>query len=112
MCPKCAYNEELSVDVRNCADDEAVRLKVESESQIKCPNCDHEFMEHVWLKAPAVGTSADPKSDANLKRLQQSLRERFIKRELDDVRHKHGKLYDDSIRSAAAQRIKKGEKPV
>jgi hypothetical protein len=51
----------------------------------------------------------DPKSDKNLAKMQKNLRERFIKKEIDDVRHKHGRLYDDAVRSSAAQRIKSEE---
>jgi hypothetical protein len=105
LCEECGYEEDRSVDMRQ-TDEE-----VERDMLVKCPNCDHEYMSKVWRTAPSVG-GGDPKSDANLARMQKSLKERFIKKDLDQVRHTHGKLYDDSIRSMSVERIKKGEKPI
>jgi DNA-directed RNA polymerase subunit RPC12/RpoP len=102
MCPKCSYEEERSVDMRNSEEE------IQRDMLIKCPNCDHEHLEQVIRHAPSVGMG-DPKSDKNLAKMQKNLRERFIKKEIDDVRHKHGRLYDDAVRSSAAQRIKSEE---
>jgi hypothetical protein len=109
MCAECGYAENRSIDVRGCEndDDRAERMTA------PCPNCDGVDMERVFLTSPTMKLGDnDPRSDANIAKYQRHLKERFIKKEVDDVRHKHGALYDDAVRSVAAQRIKKGEKPV
>lgn len=105
LCPKCQYEEERSVDLRGCETDEQREQLMNAE--LKCPNCEEADMERVWRHAPSVGSR--PGSDEYVSKMKKSFRERFIKKEVDDVRHKHGKLYDDAVRSAAATRIKKGE---
>lgn len=50
-------------------------------------------------------------SDRQIKALKSSFRERFVKKEMDDVRHKHGDAFTDAVRGAAVERIKKGEEP-
>lgn len=101
-CPKCQYTEERSIDFRGC-DTEQDRVQA---MKIVCPNCEHPEMEVVWRSAPAVG---GPRygTDAEISKMKKSFKDRFIRKEVDDVRHKFGKLYDDSVRSAAAQKIKK-----
>jgi hypothetical protein len=101
ICPDCDYHEEHTFDLRGMSEDEK---EATIESGIKCPNCDCEKMQRVWLKAPS-GKVADAAGD--IAKMKKSFHERFIKHELDDVRDKKGKLYDESIRSAAAQRIAK-----
>jgi hypothetical protein len=101
LCEECKYEEERSIDMRQ-TDEE-----IDRDMLVKCPNCDHEYMIKVWRTAPSVSNYHDPKSDKSLKAMQNNLKQRFIKKEVDDVRHKHGRLYDDSIQSAAATRIKK-----
>jgi len=98
-CPECGHQEEHTFDLRGMNDDEK---QATIDSGIKCPNCDYETMNRVWRKAPS-GRVADAAGD--ISRMQQSFKERFVKKELDDVRDKFGKLYDESTRSAAAQRI-------
>jgi len=105
MCEGCSYEEERSVDMRNSEEE------IERDMLVACPNCDHGNMIKVYRTAPSVG-GGDPKSDANLAKMQGSLKRRFLKKEADDVRHKFGVNYDDSLRSAAATRIAKGEKPI
>jgi len=38
--------------------------------------------------------------------LQQACRDHFHKKELDEVRHKHGSAIDDSLKGAAVEKIK------
>lgn len=101
VCPECEYREDRSIDMReiDTPEQEAAAM------QIKCPNCDHEYMEREWRTAPS-GVSPGTEVD----KMKRSFRERFIKKEVDDVRHKHGRLYDDAVVSSAAQRIKDGKK--
>lgn len=107
QCPACLYTEERSVDLRDCETEEQMQERIDRDTLITCPNCEG-MMERVWIHAPStVNGSAKPKSDDQIRKFQQSCKERFVKKELDDVRHKHGRLYDDSVRSAAAQKIKK-----
>jgi hypothetical protein len=105
QCPKCQYEEERSIDLRGCDTDEEREQRMSAE--LKCPNCEEAEMERVWRHAPSVGTKSG--SDEYVAKMKKSFKERFIKKELDQVRHKHGRLYDDAVRSAAATRIKKGE---
>jgi len=63
-------------------------------------------MHRVFLKAP-MGRVGGKSSSRSIASMKKSFNERFVKKEIDDVRHKHGKVFDDSLRSAAAQRIKK-----
>ena len=57
-------------------------------------------------RAVSVGKFLNERSDATIAARKESFNQRFLKHEVDDVRHKHGKLFDDSLRSAEAQRIK------
>jgi len=108
MCPECKYEEERTIDLRECDTEELVAQAM----IVKCPNCDHDSMEQVWRRAPSSPAthSLSDMHPGNISRMQQSFKERFIKKEVDDVRHKFGKLYDDGVRSAAAARIKKSVK--
>jgi hypothetical protein len=103
-CPECHYEEERSIDNRQ-TDEEVAR-----DMLVKCPNCDHEHMERVIRTAPSVSQYHNPKSDKSLKAMQNNLKQRFLKKEADDVRHKHGVNFDDSLNSAAVKRIEKGDK--
>lgn len=105
-CPECGYQEEHSFDLRGMSEEEKDATIA---SGIRCPNCDHEKMNRVWIKAPGMKMGKD--SDMhNINRMKQSFKERFVKKELDDVRNKFGRLYDDSTRSAAAQKIESNVK--
>lgn len=101
QCPNCKYEEDQSIDCRGLEDDQ---ITAASES-FKCPSCDHEFMEKVWRTVPAakMGNDRDPH---NIKRMQNSFQQRFVKKDLDNVRHKFGKLFDDSLVSGAVAKAK------
>lgn len=109
MCENCGYHEEYSVDLRDKETDQDIELAMNPE--IRCPNCEEADLQRVWLQAPSVGRFTNDNSSAAFEARKASFRERFVKKELDDVRNKHGKLFDESLRSAAAQRIKKDEAP-
>jgi len=74
-----------------------------------CPNCSEGVLTLTFRKAP-MGRIGGEKSTRSIESMKESLDQRFIKKDLDDVRHKWGVLYDDSIRSAAVQRIVAKEK--
>ena len=105
QCPKCEYEEERSIDLRGIETEDGRNR----EMIIMCPNCEHPEMDRIWKKAPSIKMGND-RSDAGIARMKNSFRDRFVKKEIDDVRHKYGRLYDDSVGSAAAQRIGKSVK--
>jgi len=71
----------------------------------ECPECKYGWLHRVWRKAPA-GRIGGEGSDRQIKSMQKSFRERFFKKGIDDVRHKHGSAIDESIRGAEIDRIK------
>lgn len=73
-----------------------------------CPKCGG-HMRHVWLSAPNANDLGQEGSNKSLAAMRQSFRQRFVKKEIDDVRHKHGETFDDSLVSAAVKRIEDGE---
>lgn len=97
MCPECQHSEEKLFGTL-----EPLKLT--------CAACGA-AMERVWMKPPSMGTIGKEGTDANITAMKKSFRERYVKKEQVDVLHRHGKLYGDSIRSAASQRIQKGKKP-
>lgn len=105
-CPECQYGEERMIDFRECENEEEEKMIM---SSILCPNCEEHNMERVWRSAPSIRMGNDS-SDHNIAKMKKSFHERFVKSgEMDQVRHKHGKLFDQSLVSAAADRIKSGE---
>ena len=95
LCPECEYIEE--------------RLIERGETlEMKCPNCEAE-MHKVYLKSPAFRMGGEG-SDRQIASMQKSFRERFKKKEADDIRHKHGKDFDDSLAHGEVRRIKNGNK--
>ena len=103
MCNQCDHHEDVLLSREDFLDDQGNRKKLEK----PCPNCSG-TMEEVWISAPS--TFSKDGSDEAVAKMKKSFNERFIKKELNDVRHKYGRLYDDSIKSAAVQRIKRGKK--
>lgn len=99
QCPQCKYEEDQSIDCRGLDDDQIATAA----DTFKCPSCDHEFLERVWRTAPAAkfGNDRDPH---NIARMQRSMDQRFVTKGMDDVRHKHGKLFDESLVSAAVKK--------
>jgi len=89
-CAECGYAEERSIDVNTV---------------LVCPNCDNGVLRVVFTKAP-MGRVGGEGSDRSIASMRRSFNERFVKKDIDDVRNKHGKLFDDSIRGAAVDRIK------
>lgn len=78
------------------------------DDRLSCTKCGGE-MRHVWLSSPNANDIGKEGSDKSISAMQQSFRERFVKKEIDDVRHKHGSNFDDSLVAKAVQRIKDGE---
>ena len=104
LCPNCNYYEERSVDLRGCNTDE--ERNATTSGTITCPNCEETELERVWLKAPATKLGGDT-DQHNIARMQKSFRERFMKKELDDVKHKFGdKVVNEALISGEAKRIK------
>jgi len=93
-CPKCEYSEDRLVE----------RGEVEI---VRCPNCGDADLEKA-IGMPSIGGGKDSNPHQH-QRMVQSFRERFVKKELTDLRHKHGKAIDDSLAGAALARIKKGK---
>jgi DNA-directed RNA polymerase subunit M/transcription elongation factor TFIIS len=100
LCPECGYHEEHTFDLRGMTEDEK---QATIDSGIKCPNCDHEKMDRVWLKAPS-GKVADAAGD--LAKMKKSFRERFVKNDLDGIKHTWGdKVVNDALVSGEVKRI-------
>jgi hypothetical protein len=105
MCPKCHYEEERIVDLRGLETD-AERDSV-LDQELRCPNCDYPKMERVWKAAPGskIGNDYDLH---NIERMQKSFRQRYMKKEIDDVKHKFGEsVVNEALVSGEANRIKK-----
>jgi len=72
-----------------------------------CESCGW-TLSRIWIKAPAFGELRVQDSDKTLGAMKDSFNKRFITSgEIDDVRHKFGKDFDDSLVGAAVDRIKK-----
>ena len=71
-----------------------------------CDECDGvvERIE-VQSRAPALHSSD---YHTNIAKMKQASKERFVSKEIDDVRHKFGRNFDDGLVGAAADRIKSG----
>jgi len=78
----------------------------EIDDVLACPRCGKE-MRHAWLSAPNSNQLGAEGSSSSIAAMQQSFRERFVKKEMDDVRNKHGSNFDESLVSAEAARIRK-----
>ena len=101
-CPECKKVIQESIDMRDKPEGYDV-----NEHEVICPDDQCRYrMERVWRSAPAVFIGGD-QSDRRIALMRKSFRQRFTKGpEIDDVRHEKGKLFDYSLRSAAATRIK------
>ena len=93
--------------------EQVARLALEEEEkeiamnpEIKCPNCEEDNLERYWASAPSIGNYKNERSASTIEARKRSYKSHLKKSE-DDVRHKFGRLYDDSLNSSAAQRIKK-----
>lgn len=73
-----------------------------------CPQCGS-YMRHVWISAPNSNNLGQEGSDRSVAAMKRSFDQRFVKKEMDDVRHKHGESFDQSLASSALKRIKNGE---
>jgi hypothetical protein len=102
MCGSCDHHEDILLERADFLDENGDRKKI----QKPCPECGG-VMEEVWIQAPS--TFSRDGTDAGVAKMKRSFNERFIKKEVDDVRHKYGRLYDDSIKSAAVNRLRKGK---
>lgn len=104
LCPKCNYTEDRTIDQRGKTDEEVANyLNLE----IACPNCEEANMERAYLTAPSLGKFTDENSPRTFEARKKSFKQRFMKKEADDLRQKHGVNFDDALRSGAAQQIKK-----
>lgn len=103
-CPECQYTEERSIDLRGI-EEEADR-DIAMNPEVKCPNCEEADLQKVWLRAPSIGNYTNNRAAKTLDARQASMRAQQRKTD-DDVRHKHGQNYNDSLSSSVAQRIKK-----
>jgi len=93
LCPMCEYCEEIYTKIEEA-----------TTHVVLCPNCGDADLHLTFRKAP-MGRIGGEKSTRSIESMKDSFNQRFIKKDLDDVRHKHGVLYDDSIRSAAVARL-------
>jgi RNA polymerase subunit RPABC4/transcription elongation factor Spt4 len=104
MCPNCKYEKEETFDLRGYETEEQKQASM----VVMCPNCEEADMVRCWRGAPSIGGAPENSPITHAKRVA-SFKQRFLKKEIDDVRHKHGHLFDASLRGAAVDRIKKDE---
>lgn len=69
-----------------------------------CPDCEG-LAPRIFVMPPMIRIGGDG-SDRQIKAMKHSFRKRFVQKEMDDVRHKHGNNFDESLASAAVERIK------
>ena len=83
-------------------------VEVSDEWRSVCSECGRNELVRVYTKAPSLrmgGRSAEMSS------LKRSCDQRFVKSgEMDQVRHKHGEAFDESLMAGAVKRAKSGEK--
>ena len=96
-CEKCGHEFEEQVPMSECGDKQ------------DCPVCERNSGVRAYRTAPLTRTGGEG-SDRDISAMQKSFRERFVKKELDDVRHKHGKAIDDSLAQTGVARKIKGKK--
>ena len=102
-CEACEHEDE---EIVKLADLDAYDAKLKA----GCPLCNESgTCRRVITKAPLarMGGEGSARQIVDMKR---SFKERFWKGGgADDVRHKHGDAFDDSLRGAAVTRIKEGK---
>jgi len=64
-------------------------------------------VKRIFVRASFVRVGGEG-SDRQIAAMQKSFKERFYKKDADDLRHKHGAVFEDAQRSAALKRIKDG----
>jgi len=85
-------------------------VSFEDKDEQLCSACGQK-LDRVWTTPPRMGHLGKEGSDTQIAAMKQSFRERFVKKDLDSIRHKFGSEFDDSIRGAAVSRIRDGEEP-
>ena len=71
----------------------------------ECTVCKQTSGVRWFLNAPFVQYGGEG-SVQQIQRMQKSFKNRFYKKGIDDVRQKHGKAIDDSLRGAELEKIK------
>jgi hypothetical protein len=75
-----------------------------------CPECEGELSGKRIIDGAPMSRVGGAGSDRQIKAMKKSFKKRFVNKEIDDVRHRQGNIFDESLVSAAAERIKKNEK--
>lgn len=99
-CPECGFEGEylsMTKEIREAAIGGA--LKCECGAVVK----------RVFINAPSFNKIGKDGTDSAIKAMKESFRDRFKKYEIDDIRHKHGRAFDESLVAGAANRIRKGK---
>lgn len=105
ICPVCQYETDNTFDLRGLETEEQKQAAMVFE----CPACaarlsvwtrfwcwltrkdvPRSFMTRCWRSAPSIGFGSD-NNPVQHERMKQSFKERFLKKELNDLRHKHGR---------------------
>ena len=93
------------------AETEHIRSMADRNNMHSCPiKIDNDEMcmgivrrREVQSRAPALHSSD---YNTNIAKMKQASKEHFVKKEIDDVRHKFGRSFDDGLVGAAAERIR------
>lgn len=102
-CNSCGHGEDYTFDLRGLETEEEKQKIINSRP---CPVC-CDTMVREWT-APRIGTPKN--SSQEWSRMKQSFKEHYVKHELDDLRHRHGRAIDESHVGAALERAT-GAKP-
>lgn len=101
ICDNCGlFDESHLFDFRDIPEHEERMKVVESQP---CPDCGT-IMSRAFVSAPKMGTTKN--SPEEWAKMKQSFKERYVKKELNDQRHKFGRMIDESHLGAAVERAK------
>jgi len=116
ICSNCANLDQNIISLSDIENDESatceikgVPIPVFTKWRSDCLECGVEnvvFRLQVPLKAPSLHVDAR-NYDAQMSKMHRSLDQRFVKSgEMDQVRHEHGKAFDDSLLAGSTKRIR------
>lgn len=98
----------------DCKGDTSVILSIKEYEQVKviCEGCGSANLTRRF-SVPAIKIGGSGSYERDIAGMKQSFKEHFVKSgEMDQVAHKHGKEFTDSLVGAAANRVRNNEEPI